>query len=294
MSPARSPHYKLGLMLVLTAAVVLSTFGLGIRQVETADGWQILFYRSLSFTLTLLLIIAVRYRGRVITPIRRIGRRGIVVGVFLATASSLLVFSVLHTTIANAFFMMSTMPFVAAILGRIVLKELVPFSTWLAIAVALSGILLMVADGLVAGGLLGILFAGGVAICGATMLVTVRGARDIDMIPALVLAGIFTAGFSSLMVSDFHIPRSDLFWILLLGSGQYAFGFSLLVAGTRYVPVAEVTLLSMLETVLGPTWVWLGANEVPSNFTIGGGIIVLGAAAARAIIGIRQSNTGRQ
>ena len=77
----------------------------------------------------------------------------------------------------------------------------------------------MVADGLVAGGLLGILFAGGVAICGATMLVTVRGARDIDMIPALVLAGIFTAGFSSLMVSDFHIPRSDLFWILLLGSG---------------------------------------------------------------------------
>ena len=291
--PTRSPHYKLGLFLIVTSALVLSTFGIGIRQVETADGWQILFYRSLSFTLTLLLIIAVRYRGRVITPFRKVGRHGIIAGAFLATASSLLVFSVLHTTIANALFMIATTPFIAALLGRLILKELVPVSTWIAMAVALAGILLMVGDGLEAGGFLGIALAGGVALCGATMLVTVRSARTIDMIPALAFAGLFTAAFTAFMVSDFQIPRSDLLWILGLGCGQYALGFALLVAGTRYVPVAEVTLISLLENVLGPVWVWLGVSETPSQLTILGGVIVLGAVVTRASISLRQSRQAR-
>ena len=287
--PTRSPHYKLGLVLILVSALVLSTFGFGIRHVVTTDGWQILFYRSISFTLTLLLILAVRYRGRLFTPFRKIGRRGAMIGGFLATASSLLVFSVLHTTIANTLFVVSTMPFIAAALGWVFLRERVAFSTWIAMIVALIGVLLMVADGLQAGGLLGILLAGGVAVCGATMLVTVRGAREIDMIPALALAGLFTAGFTVFMVADFEIPHTDLFWIFALGSGQYALGFALLVAGTRYVPVAEVTLLSLIETVLGPVWVWLAGYETPSRLTISGGLIVLGAAVTCAIIGIARS-----
>ena len=277
------------MVLVVVSAVILSTFGFGIRHVETDNAWQILFYRSISFTITLLLIIAVRYRGRMITPFRKIGHQGVWVGLFLASASSLLVFAVLHTTIANTSFVISTTPFVAAALGWVVLRERVAVSTWVAMIVALIGVALMVIDGLQAGGLMGVVFAIGVTLCAATMLVTVRGARHIDMIPALVLAGLFTAIFTSFMVSDFTISQNDLFWILSLGCGQYALGFALLVAGTRYVPVAEVTLLSLLETVLGPLWVWLAGFEVPSHLTLIGGLIVLGAAVTRAIIGLRQS-----
>ena len=273
------------------SSLVLSTFGFGVRHIQTADGWQILFYRAVSFTLTLLLIIAIRYRGRMITPFRKIGRQGVVVGAFLAAASSLLVFAVLHTTVANTFFVVSTTPFLAATLGWILLKEKVALSTWIAMTVALAGVLLMVVDGLTAGGLLGICFAGLTALCAATMLVTVRGARHIDMIPALVLAGLFTAGFTVFMIADFALPQSDLMWIFALGSIQYALGFALLVAGTRYVPVAEVTLLSLMETVLGPVWVWIAGFEIPSQLTILGGLIVLGAGITRAVISIRQSET---
>ena len=91
------------------------------------------------------------------------------------------------------------------------------------------------------------------------------------------------------LVDDFSVSRHDLVVISILGAGQYAIGFALLTAGTRYVPVAEVGLLSLLETVLAPIWAWLGAGEVPSTLTLVGGTVVLLAATARAVAGVRQA-----
>ena len=285
----RSPHYITGVVLVLLSGVVLSTLGVGLRQIESAGGWQILFYRAFSFTFTLLLIVAIRSRGRLIDSFRGIGRRGFVVGAFLACASTMYVFAMLNTTVANATFVVSTAPFVTAGLGWIVLREPVGVGTWAAMAVALVGVSFMVADGLGGGGLLGILFAAGVTLATAGMLVTVRGAAGIDMIPALAIAGVLTAVVTFFLVDDFSVSRHDLVVISILGAGQYAIGFALLTAGTRYVPVAEVGLLSLLETVLAPIWAWLGAGEVPSTLTLVGGTVVLLAATARAVAGVRQA-----
>ena len=286
-TPERSPHYLLGVILVLASGTVLSSLGVGLRQVESAGGWQILFYRSISFTLMLLLIIAVRYRGGVVAAFRSIGRRGFVVALFLATSSLLYVFAMLNTTVANATFVVSTTPFMAAALGWLVLRESVAVSTWIAMAVALIGVGLMVVDGMETGSLIGVVLALAVAFFTACMLVTVRGATEIDMIPALVIAGMLTGVFTGCMVSDFEISTHDLTVSFLLGAGQYAIGFVLLIAGTRYVPVAEVGLLSLMETVLSPIWAWWGAAEIPSVLTIVGGSIVLAAAVSRGVIALR-------
>ena len=210
-TPERSPHYLLGVILVLASGTVLSTLGVGLRQVEFAGGWQILFCRSISFTLMLLLIIAVRYRGGVVAAFRSIGRRGFVVALFLATSSLLYVFAMLNTTVANATFIVSTTPFMAAALGWLVLRESVAVSTWIAMAVALTGVGLMVVDGMETGSLIGVGLALAVAFFTACMMVTVRGATEIDMIPALVIVGMLTGVFTACMVSDFEIldPRPD-------------------------------------------------------------------------------------
>ena len=286
-TPERSPHYLLGVILVLASGTVLSSLGVGLRQVESAGGWQILFYRSISFTLMLLLIIAVRYRGGVVAAFRSIGRRGFVVALFLATSSLLYVFAMLNITVANATFVVSTTPFMAAALGWLVLRESVAVSTWIAMAVALIGVGLMVVDGMETGSLIGVVLALAVAFFTACMLVTVRGATEIDMIPALVIAGMLTGVFTGCMVSDFEISTHDLTVSFLLGAGQYAIGFVLLIAGTRYVPVAEVGLLSLMETVLSPIWAWWGTAEIPSVLTIVGGSIVLAAAVSRGVIALR-------
>lgn len=289
---ARSPHYLLGVILVLASGAVLSTLGVGLRQVESASGWQILFYRSIAFTAMLLLIITVRYRGGAVAAFRSIGRRGFVVALFLASSSLLYVFAMLNTTVANATFIVSTTPFMAACLGWLVLREPVTLTTWIAIAVAMLGVVLMVVDGMETDSLIGVGLALGVALGTAGMLVTVRGASEIDMIPALVIAGVATGFFTACMVSDFQISTHDLTVSFLLGAGQYAIGFVLITAGTRYVPVAEVALLSLVETVLAPIWAWWGAGEIPSQLTIAGGIIVLTAALGRGVVGLREARTG--
>lgn len=275
----------------MVSSVILSTLGVGIRQIEDASGWQILFYRSFSFILTLLLIVLVRYRANFFRAFHRIGRRGFLVGVFLASSSTLYVFSMLNTTVANAVFMVSTTPFVAAALGWLMLKERVGRSTWIAMTVALTGVTLMLADGFAGGGLVGVVLAAGVAITTAFMLVTIRGSQKIDMIPALVVAGVITSSLSAFMTDDFRISDHDLLWTSLLGAGQYACGFALLTAGLRYVPVAQVALLTLTETVLSPVWAWWGAAEIPSTLTLIGGIVVLGAAGSRAWAGLREQRT---
>ena len=281
-------HYLFGVCLLLLSGVVLSTLGVGLRQIESATGWQILFYRSFSFILTLFLIILIRYRGKFFQAFYRVGRQGLLVGIFLAASSTLYIFSMLNTTVANAVFMVSTTPFLAAAFGWLMLRERVGGATWVAMAVALGGVGLMMADGLSGGGLLGVLLAAGVAVSTALMLVTVRGSHDIDMIPALVVTGVITACVSAFMVTDFEVSSHDLAWTCFLGAGQYACGFALLTAGARYVPVAQVALLTLTETVLAPIWAWWGAAEVPSLLTLVGGAIVLSATASRAWAGLRE------
>jgi drug/metabolite transporter (DMT)-like permease len=154
--------------------------------------------------------------------------------------------------------------------------------------VALLGIGLMFADGIVAGRWLGNVMALGVVVSFATMLVILRGSRKVDMLPATCMAGIVGAVVAGTMATDLVVSPHDLLIAVTLGSVQFTGGFMLLTIGTRYLPAAEVALFSLSESVLAPIWVWVGVGEVPSGLTIVGCLIVFAAVVTYCIVGIRR------
>ncbi len=287
-STARDSTYRRGVLMVLCAGICLSTGGLLVRHIETVDGWQIVFYRAIFFVVTLLIFLAVRYRGRVVQPFKRIGVNGLLVAMFLGLGSVCYLFAILLTTVANAVFIISAAPFFTAAAAWLLLGERVRAVTWLFMAAALAGIGLMFVDGFVTGRWLGNVLALGVVASFVGMLVVIRQSKAIDMVPATCLGGVVAGIISVFMVDTFWISRQDLILCILLGSGQFGAGFILITMGTRLIPAAEVALLSLTETVLAPIWVWLFVYEVPSVFTLIGGAIVLTAVVGQAVGGMRK------
>ena len=273
--------------LVLTAGVMLSLAGITLRHIESASGWQILFYRSLAFFVVVTLYLAIRYRARVVRAFVVTGRPGLVVALSLGLGSACYVFSLLLTTVANALFIISSAPFIAAVLGWIVLRERVRTLTWVMMTIALAGISLMIVNGIQSGRLLGNIVALGTPVSFAIMLVTLRHAGNRDMIPAICLGGLAGAALGFVMSDTLALSHHDLALCLFLGVVQYTGGFVLITLGTRYLPAAEVALLSLVETVLAPIWVWIGVGEVPALLTLAGGAIVLSAVVTQGVTGMR-------
>ena len=272
---------------MLTAGVMLSLAGITLRHIESASGWQILFYRSLTFFVVITLYLAFRYRARVVRAFVAVGRPGLIVALSLGLGSACYVFALLLTTVANALFLISSAPFMAAVLGWIVMRERVRPTTWVTMAVALGGIAIMVVHGVQSGRLLGNIVALGTPVSFAIMLVTLRRAGNRDMIPAICLAGLVGAALGFAMSETLILSRHDLVLCLFLGVVQYTGGFVLITLGARYLPAAEVALLSLTEIVLAPVWVWIGVGEVPALLTLAGGGIVLSAVVVQALTGLR-------
>lgn len=275
------------MLLLLAGGACLSTGGLVLRAIESADGWQIIFFRSLAFIVTLLAYLALRYRGRVIEAFRTIGWPGLIVALSLGVSFACYVFAILLTTVANAVFTLAVGPFMAAGLGWLVLRERIRASTWLAMAAAAIGVGLMFGDGLLTGRILGNLVALAVPSLFAVTVVVLRRHKDVDMVPATCLAGLVSLLISAAMMDGVAISGRDLGLSLLLGSAQVGAGFLLITIGARYVPAGEVPLFGLTETILAPLWVWLVVNEVPSVLTLAGGVVVLAAIAAAAMTGWR-------
>ena len=293
--PAARVHdrrHATGVALVLVAGLMLSLSGVTLRHIESASGWQILFYRSLTFFVVVTLYLVFRYRTRVVRAFVRTGRPGLVVALSLGLGSACYVFSLLLTTVANALFIISSAPFVTAVLGWVVLRERVRPLTWFTMTIALAGIAIMFVNGIQSGRLLGNVVALGPAVSFAIMLVTLRFAGDRDMIPAICLAGFVGAALGFSMADTLVLSRHDLALCLFLGIFQYTGGFVLITLGARYLPAAEVALLSLAETVLAPVWVWLGVGEVPTMLTLAGGAIVLSAVVAQAVTRMRSQGGG--
>ena len=271
---------------------MLSLAGITLRHIESASGWQILFYRSLTFFVVVTLWLAIRYRARVVRAFVATGRPGLIVAVCLGIGSTSYVFALLLTTVANALFIISAAPFMAAVLGWIVLRERVRTTTWIMMTIALAGISLMIVNGIQAGRLLGNLVALVTPAAFAIMLVTLRHAGDRDMIPAICLGGLVGAALGFAMSDTLILSRHDLALCLFLGVVQYTGGFVLITLGARFLPAAEVALLSLAEIVLAPIWVWIGVGEVPALLTLAGGAIVLSAVVVQAVTGMRSPSQG--
>ena len=269
--------YARSVLLVFLAGVCWSVGGVMLRCMESATGWQVLFYRAVGMTVTLLLLLALRYRWRLVTVFRAAGMAGSIGGFCLATAFTCNIFSMLHTTVATTLFMQSTQIFFAAVIGRVLLQERVRLATWVAMAVALTGVGVMVAEGVMHGTLAGSLLGLVTGLTVAGFAVALRAGHTVEMLPCACVAGAFSAMAGGLMAEGLVVTPHDLGLSLVMGVGQFALGFTLFTLGASHVPAAELMVVALSEVVLAPLWVWLGIGERPSALTLLGGAIIMAA-----------------
>ena len=274
-----------GMLLVAGAAACWSTGGLIARLVAT-DAWTTTLWRCVFSSAFLLFVVAVVRRQGVITQWRTIGWPGLAVAACLATASTCFILSLAHTSVANTLVLISVGPWVAGLLGWLLLGERVRPRTWLTMGLALAGVVIMVSGSYGAGRLAGDLLAIGMASAFAMGTVLMRRRPEIQMTPAASLAAVL-AGLAALpFASPLAVSARDVGLLALFGIGQFGAGFLLFTAGARLLPVAETSLIGMLEMVLGPLWVWLLLGEAIGVRTIAGGAVILGALAAHTLLDV--------
>ncbi|MEP3688441.1 MAG: DMT family transporter [Sulfitobacter dubius] len=284
--------HKHGVLFVFAAGVLWSTVGLGIRLIEDAVVWQILLYRSISMSVFLYLVIWIRTGESPFTQIRRIGFPAFIAGLSLVAAYSGGIYAIQKTSVANAMLLFATAPFMAAVLGWIILREPVRGATWVAIAVAIGGIAIMVADKSGSVALLGSLAALGSALGFAVFTVALRWGKTGEMLPSVFLSGLFaiviTVGICQYQGLSLIIGARDGGISMGMGVFQVGAGLILYTLGSRSLPAAELALLSLAEVLLGPFWVWLFLGETASLNTLVGGMVLLVANAGNAVSGKRR------
>ena len=283
--------YRRGILQLVASGFFLSTSGIALRIIEQAGGWQILFYRSLALSVTILLILVFQKGSRVFDEFRGLEWSDCLLAVFLGTGFVAYVFALLYNTVANALFIFSCAPFVAGFLGWILLGERVATRTWFAIGGAMAGLTVMVGSELAVSRYLGTLIALWIPIAYAASIIIIRSSKRENMLAALCLAGLVSGGLSAIFVTDYALTLQDLIISLYLGVFQVGVGFTLVVLGTRYIPAAQVGLLAMVEPVLAPIWVWMGVGEVPGLATIVGGAIIFLAITIDGILNIKSSES---
>ena len=283
--------YRRGILQLVASGFFLSTSGIALRIIEQADGWQILFYRSLALSVTILLILVFQKGSRVFDEFRGLEWNDYLLALFLGSGFVAYVFALLYNTVANALFIFSCAPFVAGFLGWILLGERVATRTWFAIGGAMAGLTVMVGSELAVSRYLGTLIALWIPIAYAASIIVIRSSKRENMLAALCLAGLVSGGLSAIFVTDYALTLQDLIISLYLGVFQAGIGFTLVVLGTRYIPAAQVGLLAMVEPVLAPIWVWMGVGEVPSLATIVGGAIIFLAITIDGILNIKSSES---
>jgi drug/metabolite transporter (DMT)-like permease len=236
--------------------------------------------------------IAWRSGGHPADRLRRVGVAGVLGALGLVFAFAGAIFALQATTVANAVFLFAASPFFAALLGWLLLKEPVRPATWVAIAVAGLGMFIMVRDGLAGGATAGN-FAAVMSAAGfAAFTLTLRWGRLEDMMPAVVLGGLFSMIVAAIVLGwrgeGLGVPVRDAAIAATMGAGMLATGMALYTLGSRVIPAAELTLLSMVEVLLAPVWVWLFLGETASAATFLGGGILLLAIAGNALSGVRR------
>src|SRR5207302_4587563 len=192
-------------------------------------------------------------------------------------------------SVANTLILMSTGPYVTGLLGWIVLGERVALRTWLLMGVTLAGAVVMVSDSYLRGTILGDLLAIVMASSFAIATVIIRRHPEIQMAPAAALATALTALVALPMADPLGTAPRDLALLAFFGVGQFGSGFLLFTAGARLIPAAESSLIGMLETVLGPLWVWLLLSERPGAASLAGGALILAALLANTVVDLLAS-----
>jgi drug/metabolite transporter (DMT)-like permease len=264
-----------GPFLIFMGALSLSFGGLIVKSFEGATLWQILFWRSLFFTMTILAFLILTYKKKLFNSFYQSGLPGFFGGVILSFGFCGYVFAMYNTTVANTNFIISTQILFLAVFGYLFLKEKISVITLASIILAITGVLLMVGNSLSPGEMSGNLAAFSMPITFAILIMIVRKFPKVDMVPAQFIAGISSCLIGFLLSEKLMISSHDIFLGFTAGFFQVGFGFIFITIGARSTPSAMVGIIMLSESVLGPIWAFLFAGERLSSFTlIGGGVIL--------------------
>ena len=264
-----------GPLLIFLGALSLSFGGLIVKSFEGATLWQILFWRSIFFSLTVLTFLILTYKKDTFKAFYKSGLPGLIGGIVLSFGFCGYVFAMYNTTVANTNFIISLQILFLAMFGYFFLKEKISAITLASIILAMSGVFLMVGNSLTPGELSGNLAAFSMPITFAVLIIIVRKFPNVDMVPAQLVAGVCSCIIGYLLSTKIMISSHDIFLGFLAGFFQVGFGFIFITIGARTTPSAMVGIIMLSESVLGPLWAFLFVSERPSMFGLIGGAIIL-------------------
>ena len=272
------------MLIMMAGSIAISFGGLVQRNIEIADAWQTIFYRSLGMLIGMVFIIAVQYRGRVLSTVTGVGQLGLLGGALLSVAGITFIQALTHTTIANALFILGAIPFFAALFARLFLGEKLRRTTMFTMLGAAAGLGIMVVQGINAGSGFGNAMALVTAVSFALYAIIVRYKRQTEMLPVMLISSAIVIPVTLLVKSgDMVIPLRDILLCLFWGGCLSGFVNWAFIVASRHLAAAEVTLIMLLEFALGPLWVWMFIGETPTLWTVLGGCLIIMAVALRAI-----------
>ena len=284
-----------GVYYVILAGMLWSMIGIGIRLIENANVWQILLYRSLSLVLFLFVVLLINTKKNPFVLIYQSKLPVFIAAFGLFIAYSGGIYAVQNTSVANAMLLFASAPLITSILGYYFLGEKLSLYTFLAILIAFLGIFVMFMDSFgnnsINGSIGGVISAFGFSI----FTVSLRWGKQNNMLPSVFLSGLLaiflTVIICKIQNHNLIIERYDAFYALFLGIFQVGIGLILYTVGSKTVPAAELTLLSLCEVLLAPIWVWIFLGEGATRLTFIGGFILLIAIIFNSIFLIIKRNT---
>ena len=257
----------------------MSFVGLYMRLLSEADGFQILFYRSLSLSFMVGLVCCLRRRVMPLTFLKSIDRTDFLIGLVISLAFACYVFAMLYTTVASTLLILSATPFMTATIGWLWISERPKAITWVAMAFASAGIYFMVKSGHQLGNNVGNVLALLSGFWFALMLVMARRSGKDDILGGTFIGGVICiligASMAFLVGTGLKVLTLDLFIIFVMGAFGIGIGIAFVTWGASHVPAAEVSILVLIESVLGPIWPWLLLGETMTLSEIFGGALVL-------------------
>ncbi|MDC0445884.1 DMT family transporter [Candidatus Pelagibacter sp.] len=279
---------KKGSLLAFIAVMLITPDSIFIR-LSNIETWGMLFYRGAIPFVVVLIGLIFFYKNNLFKALINIGYPGIFYIISFSICNITFIISIQNTNVANTLVMIAMAPMLSAILGSIFLKEIPDNKTWIAIIITLIAVSYIFHDSIELGNFYGDLFGLITAFGLACNAVIARFAKNRDLVPSAVIGKLCVAIFAFFFVDTFSLEGTDLIFIPLMCVMCVAIPFVLVTIAPRFIPAEEVNLFFLLETIIGPFWVWMIINEQPSIETIQGGVVIILTIAIHSFLKLKNS-----
>ena len=277
-----------GSLLAFVAVMFITPDSLFIR-LSNIDTWGLVFYRGIIPFFTVFVVMLFIYKLSFFKTLLSSGYHGVIYVLTFSITNITFVVSIQNTNVANTLVMIATAPMLSAILSGIFLKEQPDKKTWISIIITFLAIIFIFYDSLGVGNFYGDILAFITAIGLAVGAVTIRSAKSKNLVPAAVVGKLFVALFALFFIDSFILVEKDLIIVPLMCILCVAIPFVLVTIAPRFIPAAEVNLFFLLETIIGPIWVWFVIKEQPSLETLIGGMAIITTIAIHSFLKLRKT-----